>query len=84
MCECINNITDELRKRLRSQKVKFGYVILPHTFSAPHRVCIEAIYNTYSASGKPVKKEKKLPLLANYCPFCGEKYVTGNDLVTTS
>ena len=68
MCDCINQVNEQLRKCDTELDVTITYP--PHV-SVRARV---ATYIPYKYGTKTKRGQKPAQMTATYCPFCGKKY----------
>jgi hypothetical protein len=74
MCDCLNSIDDALSEKGVASRVS------PVLFfdGRPARAAVQTYVpdecQPRAASGRVIRREKPIRLVADYCPWCGEKY----------
>lgn len=77
MCNCVEETTELIIKRVENQKdVAAVHFALLTSVNAKAGVNVLICYDQKLLNGKTKKKEVTQTIVAAFCPFCGTKYPT--------
>jgi hypothetical protein len=70
MCDCMEKVTQTLREKTEDENGVLNAPKMPLFGEKPY---LEFLYHKKNRRGEYQKKEEYIPIIINYCPFCGEK-----------
>ena len=74
-CECNQKITDNIKEKHSLTEEAFVYFKDQNIFTGSLVNYISIEHKIKTKAGKEKMKTDNIPIVHNYCPFCGKKYL---------
>jgi hypothetical protein len=80
MCDCIEEYNKKLQQMLGSEgKIKTNWRLYADDTLIEYPSGMEFMYHRKKKDGTLEARQRSMPLVPNYCPFCGKPYKTKDD-----